>query len=218
MLVVFDSDEAAVERVRHLTELLMSGIRQFFDAGPTQPVAPQQVAFCHTAPRDVRPYEEFFGCPVEFGARVCSIRFPREPLLLPMLGADPRLEARFVEVAESEMRRFAPELTVAVAEEVRIATEKQERPVQPSIAKSLGMSGRTLHRRLYEEGTSFHAIVDEVRRSLAVSMLKHSGYRVLDVAMAVGFDDATSFAKAFRRWTGESPTDYQRRAAHRNDG
>lgn len=217
VLFVFELEAGAAERVRHLTEILLSSIRLVFDAGLAQPVAPLQVAFRHSAPADVEPFEEFFGCPVEFGARACAMQFPRDPLLQPMLGADPRLEARLVELAESELRRIAPEVTVAAAEEVRIAIEKLERPVQAAIAKRLGMGDRTLQRRLQNEGTSFRAVVDEVRRSLASSMLQRSGNRVLEVALAVGFDDATSFARAFRRWTGESPTEYQARFAHRDD-
>ena len=216
VLLTVEIDDPVVERVRHLTELLVGGVRRVFREGSTQPVAPLQVTFRHAAPRDVQYYEEFFGCRVDFGAPGCGMRFPRAPLLLPMLGSDPRVEARLVEVAESELRRIAPELPVAVAEQVRIAIENQERPLQHTIAKNLGMAGRTLQRRLQEEGASFRAIVDEVRRGLAVSMLRDPRNRVVDVAFAVGFEDATSFAKAFRRWAGESPTDYQARQTRRD--
>jgi AraC-like DNA-binding protein len=64
---------------------------------------------------------------------------------------------------------------------------------------------------LRAEGSSFRQIADHEHRSLALGMLRQSRQRVIDVAQAVGFDDATSFAKAFRRWTGESPTSYRAR-------
>ncbi|MBW2162053.1 MAG: helix-turn-helix transcriptional regulator [Deltaproteobacteria bacterium] len=76
----------------------------------------------------------------------------------------------------------------------------------------MAIGQRTLQRRLREEVSSFRMIVDRERRNMALSMLEEPKRRVIDVAQAVGFDDATSFAKAFRRWTGESPTAYQARA------
>lgn len=201
----------AVRRGRYLAEILFASIRRILELGVPQPVAPLRVAFRHMAPPDVRVYEDFFGCPVQFGARVHAMRFPRKPLLQPMVGADPRAEARLRELAESELRCVAPELVGVVSEQIRIAIEQQERPDTTSVAKRLGMAGRTLQRRLRAEDTSFRAIVEDTRRDMALSMLREPGRRVIDIAFAVGFDDATSFSKAFRRWTGESPTDYQAR-------
>ncbi|MDG2307490.1 MAG: helix-turn-helix domain-containing protein [Candidatus Binatia bacterium] len=96
-----------------------------------------------------------------------------------------------------------------MGEQVRIAFEEQERPTRTSIAKRLGMGDRTFQRRLHDEGTTFRAVVEQERGSVALSMLREPGCRVVDVAFAVGFDDATGFTKAFQRWTGESPSTYR---------
>ena len=132
-----------------------------------------------------------------------------------MIAAQPRTALRLQELAESELRAIAPEFTVAVSEQVRVAIEEQERPTYASTARRMAIGQRTLQRRLREEGSSFRMIVDRERRNLALSMLNEPKCRVIDVAQAVGFDDATSFSKAFRRWTGESPTAYQARSIER---
>lgn len=74
------------------------------------------------------------------------------------------------------------------------------------IARALGCSRQTLYRRLKAEGTSFAAILDDLRRRRAVAMLRR-GARVKEVAYAVGFSDPAAFSRAFKRWTGASPRD-----------
>jgi len=100
---------------------------------------------------------------------------------------------------------------------IGLGFDSLQRPTPASIARRLGMGQRTLQRRLREEGVSSSKIFEREQRDLALALLRH-GARVVDVADAVGFGDATSFSKAFRRWTGASPTDYRARAAKREPG
>lgn len=208
-LIPAEKDDALVGQAM---EAFMGGIWKVFDGAMIQPLVPVRVSFRHSPPPQVEPYERFFGCPVEFGAPTYRLHFPLDALQHEMIAAQPRAESRLQELAESELRAIAPEFTVAVSEQVRAAIEEQERPTHASTARRMAIGQRTLQRRLREEGSSFRMIVDRERRNLALSMLKAPKRRVIDVAQAVGFDDATSFSKAFRRWTGESPTAYQARA------
>lgn len=178
-------------------------------------LSPRRVSFRHPPPPDVAPYERFFRCPVEFRAPSNRMRLPLASLRQPMIAARARAESRLHDLLESELRTLAPEFTVAVAEQIRAALEEHERPTQASIARRLGIGQRTLQRRLHDEGSSFRKIVDREHRELALALLRQPGHRVIDVAQATGFDDATSFAKAFRRWTGESPTAYRARILER---
>jgi AraC-like DNA-binding protein len=74
-----------------------------------------------------------------------------------------------------------------------------------NIAKALGLSERTLSRRLAEEGTTFDEVVDQLRRSLAVQYLKEPGIALSQISWLLGYQGSTSFNHAFRRWTGRSP-------------
>jgi AraC-like DNA-binding protein len=78
-----------------------------------------------------------------------------------------------------------------------------------SVARSLGLSPRSLQRRLADEGTRYNDLVDEVRRQFAELYLARPRLAVSEVAYLVGFTDPSAFFKAFRRWTGLTPSDYR---------
>lgn len=79
-----------------------------------------------------------------------------------------------------------------------------------SIAGVLGRSGRTLQRRLAEENCTFAGLVDEVRLEAAKIMMLNQRLSLTDVAYLLGFDEQSSFSRAFKRWTGQNPRDYRR--------
>jgi AraC-like DNA-binding protein len=74
----------------------------------------------------------------------------------------------------------------------------------------VGLSARTLHRRLAEAGTSFEKLLDETRRELAAEYVRRTDYSVGEVAYLLGFAETSSFNRAFRRWTGKSPSEFRR--------
>ena len=82
-----------------------------------------------------------------------------------------------------------------------------EFPDMEAVAAALKMTSRTLRRRLEAEGTSFLAIVDDVRCSLATEYLKTTKMSTEDVAMLVGFSDTANFRRALKRWTGKGPAE-----------
>jgi len=85
----------------------------------------------------------------------------------------------------------------------------QQFPPAREIADKLGLSLRTLHRRLSESGVSYQGIIDDLRRSIATEYLENTRLQIEEVAERVGFADATSFRKAFKKWTGHAPSVYR---------
>src|SRR5258707_13840575 len=83
-------------------------------------------------------------------------------------------------------------------------------PTAEEVAELLGLSLRTLHRRLARDGLSYQSVLDSMRRRVATEFLENTHLSMDQVAERVGFADATSFRKAFRKWTGHSPTHYRR--------
>lgn len=83
-------------------------------------------------------------------------------------------------------------------------------PTLASIGRSLGMSRRTLQRRLSERGVTFGQILDSVRRDAALRAITRPGTSVHEVALSCGFDDVKALRRAFRRWTGRSPSEYRK--------
>ena len=84
-------------------------------------------------------------------------------------------------------------------------------PRRPKIATILGMSERTLHRRLAAEGTSFQRLLDDTRRELAQQYLGQKDVSLADTAYLLGFSDQSSFFRAARRWFGSSPGHFRLR-------
>jgi AraC-like DNA-binding protein len=80
-----------------------------------------------------------------------------------------------------------------------------------AVARELNMSPRTLRRRLEEAGTSYRSLVDEVRETLAEELLDTGALSVEDVAIRLGYAEASSFIYAFKRWKGITPAAYARR-------
>jgi AraC-like DNA-binding protein len=83
-------------------------------------------------------------------------------------------------------------------------------PTLTSIGRSLGMSRRTLQRRLSERGVTFGQILDSARRDAAMSAITRPGASVHEVALSCGYDDVKALRRAFRRWTGRSPSEYRK--------
>src|SRR5690606_15263344 len=99
----------------------------------------------------------------------------------------------------------------SLADRVRsVVSERLSGDFTPEgVAAGLGMSSRSLQRKLQELGTSYASILNETRRDLATRYLMDARYSVTEVAFLVGFEDASAFARAFRRWTGRSPSAYR---------
>ena len=77
------------------------------------------------------------------------------------------------------------------------------------VAKRLGMSGRTLQRRLSERGYSYQTLVDESRRQLAKRLLRQTDFSLVEVAFMTGFSEQSAFTRAFKRWAGQTPRSFR---------
>src|SRR5208282_3488096 len=77
---------------------------------------------------------------------------------------------------------------------------------QHSVAKTLGLSARTLTRKLADEGTTYEQVVDQLRQSLALQYIKERGVSLSQIGWPLGYEGSTSFNHAFKRWTGRSPS------------
>ena len=157
---------------------------------------------------DLREFERSYGCRVEFGAPSDQLEFSNETFGLPLITEDPNLL--------ETLRPFCDEAARArhtAVGSIRAAVENEVQRLLPhgranaeTVAKVLALSVRTLSRRLSGEGTTFAAVVDELRRSLALEYLKEPGFTVSQIAWLLGYESPTSFNHAFKRWTGRSPS------------
>ncbi len=157
-------------------------------------------------------YDELFGCPISYGnerevfyysAREFGERLPG--YIPDILDATSRIAKNYIESLDQS----------AVATEVRRLLVKMlpaGNVNQDSVAERLYRSRSTLQRQLSAEGTSYRDILEDTRKGLAEQYLRDGDYSQAEVAYIVGFSDQSNFARAFKRWTGMTPGDYQNAA------
>ena len=178
----------------------------------TGDVQAAEVRFTHRA-RDVQVarHRSFFGCPVRFGAAHTELVFDRALLAKPLVTADPNLLAILVPAAEE--KRGRPKADALLTDQVRRvlgAALCNDDAQLETVAKRLGLTGRSLQRRLKDEGTSFQTVRDGMRRELADRYLG-DGMSFAEISFLLGFSEPSAFFRAFKRWTGLTP--FERRTS-----
>jgi AraC-like DNA-binding protein len=177
-------------------------------------IRPDRVAFAHPRNSNLREFERFYGCSVEFGRAATEeksydlLAFSNDTLAVPFVTADAKLLNAlqpFCDIAAKERATAKGTLRAAVENEVTRLLPHGKAQAR-TVAKALALSVRTLSRRLADEGTSFADVVDQLRRSLALQYLKEPGTPLAQIAWLLGYEGSTSFNHAFKRWTGRSPS------------
>lgn len=174
-------------------------------------LAPWEVHFKHPAPEDTTHHERLFGAPVIFGASANRAVIPANQLDLPLVHADSRLSALFDRIAEGFLSQTAQHSTLSDRVRRLISRNVAEGAPVTEVARELGMTPRTLHRRLGEEGLTFQELADDVRKGLALAYLEQRGIAVSEIAYLLGFSGVQAFHRAFKRWTNETPGAYRQR-------
>jgi AraC-like DNA-binding protein len=172
----------------------------------TQPV--REAWFQHDEPDHVAEYHRILGVDVKFAAHCNAVVTNVEDLDAPLPHSDEALCELLEEQAAGKLARVPPPDDFAAGVRQRIARALPHGdPSADGVASALGLSGRTLRRRLSALGLSHQQLLDEVRCELAHRALANNGANVSEVAYLLGFSDASAFNKAFRRWTGKRPSD-----------
>ena len=174
------------------------------------PFAATAVHLVRPASRKDSELEGFFGCPIMYGAGRDALEVQRDALEKPNRLGDPGLSVFFEDYLDRELGEIADPLGLVdlVQAEIRDALS-EGMPSVAYIAGRLGLSQRTLQRRLAEAGWMFQDLAAEARRKLAEYLLRNSDYALAEVAFLTGFSDQSIFSRAFRRWNDETPANFR---------
>ena len=190
---------------------LVAALRQMTDGR----IAVVSVQLSRHRPRFAPAFEDFFGCAVEAGP-VDALVFDRRSLERTDRSNDPTIGRRFYDQFERRMQAAGDPFASAVRNgiEALIGTQAFS---QAKLAKLLGMSVRSLQRRLRERELSYQKLVTEVRKGSAQRLLSQPARNIAEVASTLGYD-LSAFNRAFRSWTGMSPSDYRKTHASNRNG
>jgi AraC-like DNA-binding protein len=168
-------------------------------------LAPIETRFMHTRPKSTQLHERIFRSQLQFGRASCALVFARSALDARLLAADSGLAQVLERQADQALHRLGT--SASLLDRVRqIVREELSRGklTADNVARRLGMSARTLHRRLAAEHASYRTILDQVRHEIALRSLRDPRLSILEVSYLLGFTTGPAFHRAFRRWTGTS--------------
>lgn len=201
---------------RHAAEFTLAVIVVMSAQIVGAPVRPRAVEFHHGAPaRDavaLAEHTRLFGVEPRFAQRANALVFDRATLARPVLAADPNL-ARIIERHAEALLAARPGPAQSTAERVRrvLAGALGEGDASlRAVAARLRMSERSLQRKLAHESVTYDTLVDAMRRDLALQYLADPKIAVAEVAYLLGYSEPSPFHRAFKRWTGLTPTEARR--------
>lgn len=202
---------APLSHDRGFIELMMAGLTRTLRAFGCSGAEIHQVRFPYPRPEHHAAYAAAFGGAERFGAPFGSIRFAAVALDRPHIHRHAELHAILLTHAQADLERGSRQPSCTE----RVRGLLQNRPVGQlpdllSAARSLGLSERTLRRRLREEGTSFRELAQTRLYLSARTLLRDPHLTLKDVADALGFSDPTAFHRAFKRWAKRSPNEFRK--------
>ena len=168
-----------------------------------------EASFAHRRPADIEAFRKFFKVPLYFDAEHYALVFSRHWLDVRLPGADDGLQQllqKQVEALESRFSLAFPDQVRKVLRSALLTGYHSEN----QIAALFSMHSHTFRRRLEASATSFHELVDECRFEIAREMLRNTSLSVGDISTAMGYSRASSFIRAFRRWSGMTPGQWKR--------
>ena len=198
---------------RPVAEYTLAAVLVRLRKATNEPFPLTRVDFSHPRPADISEHERIFACPVVFDAEACQAVIAREVWDTPRTNSDAALFSVLDTHAKMLIER-RPAVDDIVGR-VRQAIEAElcgGDPKLESIARQLAMSPRTLQRRLRDQGVPFNDVLDGMRMRAAKSYLAQRDIAGSEVAYLLGFTEQSSFNRAFKRWSGQTPTEYRRQS------
>lgn len=199
-----------------LTDLCFAWVLSIARQGTGTRLSPLRIELAR--PRaSVKPLEHHFGCPVTLGTARNAIVFRASDAAIPFVTRNAELLSMLVPRFEEELTQHRGQETFS--ERVRVAIQRKlagRRPSIQDVARELHISSRTLQRRLQNAGESFQQVLERARHQLARHYLGESMLELNETAYLLGYEDLSSFVRAFRHWEGVPPAHWrgtQRRRA-----
>ncbi|MBS0293834.1 MAG: AraC family transcriptional regulator [Proteobacteria bacterium] len=169
--------------------------------------------FPFDAPPHAPAYAVLFDGPTRFGAPCAALHFDARYLALPLTRDEAAMKQMLQHALPLTVRQYRRDRLLVARVRQILATDPGSAHNAGQLAGRLHLSTRTLHRQLKEEGATLQALKDEARSARAIDLLQRTRQPIKQVAETVGFANEKSFMRAFKGWTGQSPSEFRQRAA-----
>ena len=200
-----------------VTDLIFAFILRLAQRGTGKPVKPQRIELTRRRANETM-LRRHFGCEIRFDAPHDLMVFDEATLALPMVNRNSQLLSVLLPGLELAVVQDDRERTLV--DDVRTAVNERmcgSHPAIATVAKSLGMSSRTMQRRLSELGTTYQSVLDDVRQRSARRLLRNTDHGMGEIAFLLGFEEVNSFMRAFHGWEGTTPVKWRALENSRRD-
>ena len=200
--------EPGVERAEVVYDTALASIWNILRALCGSHWLPHEIRFMRRRPPDTRPYRSFLRAPLRFDCDQSAVVFDKAWLDAALPGADPHR----LSVLEARVHAIESQATGELPAQVRRVLRRQLLSGGTSmqqVATTLAMHRRTLDRKLQPYGLGFQSLCDEVRHELACQLLSDTAMPIAAVGQSLRYADASVFTRAFRRWSGMTPTQWR---------
>lgn len=197
---------------RHFSEFWITGTLRLCRALTSRELVPTAATMVHLRAGKVPEMDRYFGREVVFGADRDLLEFGKDAGDLPLVTHDPHLHQllRRLQSSDSMVRAPEPDSLRLRVEKAIAARLRYGAVTIDAVARDLGTSARTLTRKLAEEEMSFSSVLDGVRASLAVGYMRSGEPTMSQLAWLLGYREPSTLVRAFKRWTGKTPTEFRR--------
>ena len=202
---------------RHFTECFMSGVLRFFKFVTEGRFEPTFIDFNFNEGASDDEYLRVYGCPVSLGQSETRIYFDRNILEHPLWQAEPELLQLHEQLALEKLQELARYDLVGEVRRAIGATLESGETTLETVASQLNITPRRLRTQLSEANTSFQQILSDYRCRLAKRLLANTNESVERIVYLTGFSEPSTFYRAFKRWTNETPVEYRKRKQHLNN-
>ena len=173
---------------------------------------PRSVRFRHKSPDDVSAHAQFFGCDVLFEQESDGLELDRSVFDLNLPKADGGLSRFVLDHLDRAVAEKGTDRSLEHSLKDLICDAMPDGPPKMTdVARRVGMSRRTLARRLSALDTSFQRFVEDTRQEIATQLLRQTQHSLGEITFLLGFSEQSAFQRAFKRWTGSTPSAFRRR-------
>ena len=201
--------EPAVEIAAEALDALVSSYLRMCRSLIGSRYSPLSIELKRARPPIIDDYERIWRAPLRFGAEQNRLIFDADSIERVLDTGNPELARQSDAISSRYLARIERYNIVARVREVLAQRLQGGEPTQEEVAEVLTVSARTLQRKLGDSGTTFKEILDQTRHAVAEAYLSSPEHSVSEITYLLGFSCSSSFTRAFRRWTGLSPSDWR---------